>query len=209
MDAVSYGANQALNETKTLHEEAELESAKVRKLEALYEDLRQKFEAANVGFKRDKFDPAMARVRFTGFKDTDVDDDKVKAIQDFMRTNFKTVRVMHTDHFSKKASFVQLSTPKITKFVLDTAKAQKMTVVGYSHVEIKPALTAIDMSRNYALFKAEELIKEDPKSANKTVETRMGKDRGVYVSNIEAFRQKERFDPKGSFEGEFVHLRLP
>ena len=159
------------------------------------------------GDERDKHDQAYQRISFTKFPDNTSDDAKVAAITTFMQKNFKENKFIYIDHFNPKASFVHFGTPKAAKAVMDKLKGK--AVDGFAGVKVKPALTAIDLSRNYALFKAEELIKGDPKSAGKTIETRMGKDRGVYVSDIAAFAQKERFEPKGSFEGEFVHLRLP
>ena len=126
-----------------------------------------------------------------------------------MEKNFTEVRVVHTDHFSKTASFAQFATPKIAKSVLDKVKERKLVLEGFPDVEIKPALTSIDVSRNIFLYKAEELIKGDPNSTGQKVEMKKAKDRGLYVNGVVAFSQRERYDPRGTFEGEFAHLKFP
>ena len=80
---------------------------------------------------------------------------------------------------------------------------------GFHSVKVKPALTAVDLSRNWALYKAEELISKDAKLNGRNIELWKGKDRGVYVAGVAAFLQKERYDPQGHFVDEFVHLKLP
>ena len=70
-------------------------------------------------------------------------------------------------------------------------------------------MTAIDVSRNYCLYAAEELVRKDARSEGKTVDTKLGKDRGVYVNNEPAYLQQHRYDPRGTFCGAFADLKLP
>ena len=208
-------AVRALDETKMLHdrmvtaEQGQIrEFDRVGRLETEVKLLKEQFAASNLGFKRDKFDPAFVRVRFHGFKDIG-GPARIAAIDAFMRKNFSDVRVAHTDHFSKTASFVQLATPKIAKRILDDVKEKKLKLEGFPDVKISQALTAIDISRNICLHKAEELVTKDGKSSGKKIETKKGKDRGVYVDDIAAVKQDARYDPRGGFVGEYTHLKLP
>lgn len=125
----------------------------------------------------------------------------------FMDKHFKGVQRVYSDHFNAKASFVHLSTPTIAKFVFD--KLRGKTVDGFLRVKVKPALTAVDITRNWALYRAEELISKDAKLNGREVELWKGKDRGVYVAGVAAFLQKERLDPHGHFVHGFEHLKLP
>ena len=70
-------------------------------------------------------------------------------------------------------------------------------------------LTSIDTSRNTSLYKAEELIKADPKLMGRTAEKKRATGRRIYVDNLLAYLQKDRYDPKGTFEGECQHVKLP
>ena len=145
-------------------------------------------------------------MRFIGFGAEVSNVHKYAAIRAFFAKHFADVQLLHVDHFSKRASFAQLSTPQIAKLVNEKVKDRKPKLDGHPNVEIKPGKTAIDLSRDFNLYKAADLIKADPKSTNKTVET---KDRSVLVDGAVVFKQVERFDPKGNFEGEYVHLKLP
>ena len=88
-------------------------------------------------------------------------------------------------------------------------KSRKLTVHGFDAVRVKPKNTEIDRNRNWALNKADQLIKEDDRAIDKLVETRPGKDRGIYVYGIPAFLQRERYAKGGEFVSVFADLRLP
>jgi hypothetical protein len=137
------------------------------------------------------------------------DDAKLQAIEQFMKNHFADIRVVHSDHFNKKASFIQLATPRIAKVVLDRVKEQKLKLGGFTDVKISQALPVVDVSRNWSLYKAEELVKADPSTSGKSVEVKTGNDRGVYVAGAAAFLQAARHDPRGNFVGDYVHLKLP
>ena len=147
-------------------------------------------------------------MRFNGFQNT-ADNVKLQAIDSFMKKHFADVRIVHSDHFSKKASFVQFATPRIAKTVLDRVKEQKLTVDGFPDVKVSQALSATDVSRNFCLYKAQDLITADGKTVGKKVEVKQGNDRGVYVDGTAAFSQLSRHDPRGAFVGEYLHLKLP
>ena len=64
---------------------------------------------------------------------------------------------------------------------------------------MKPENTKIYRNRNWALKKAEQLIKEDDRAVDKLVEKKLGKDRGIYVDGVPAFVQRTRYSEGGEF----------
>ena len=78
-------------------------------------------------------------------------------------------------------------------------KLKDKQVSSFANVKASAALTSIDTSRNTSLYKAEELIKADPKLMGRTVEKRRATGRGIYLDNLQSYVQ----DPKGIFEGMF------
>ncbi len=71
----------------------------------------------------------------------------------------------------------------------------------------KPGITKVNAARNYAMRKAEEMLKADPKSAGKGVDASM-KDRAIKVGGAIAFSQGKK-ELGGTFSEPFVHLTLP
>jgi hypothetical protein len=80
---------------------------------------------------------------------------------------------------------------------------------GGKHVVVKMARAKMQKQRNWAIRKADSLIKESPQSTGKEVKilwtVEGSKERQVVVNNVVAFRQG-RDDPHGSFEAEFDSL---
>ena len=70
-------------------------------------------------------------------------------------------------------------------------------------------MTDIDRSRNWALMKAEELVKASPLSSDKTVSVKRGDKRGVYVNDVVVFSQEMRFGRGVTFHGAYAGLKLP
>ncbi len=156
---------------------------------------------------KDPHDPAYQRVAFVQWPDKTTDAEKIEAMERFMRANFPKTNVVYKDHFNDKASFVHIGTPQAARKVFDNLKGK--TVEGYPNVKAKAALTSIDLSRNFSLNRAEELVKKDENLRSRSVEVKRAKDRGIYVDGLPAFVQRERYSRKGEFEGEFRHLKLP
>ncbi len=217
LDAADDRVTQALEETKNLHERTVIletgaiqEFDRVGKLETEITELRRLVETSTGGvFRKDKHDPALVRISFTNFPAKMTDTEKITEMEGFMKKYFSDVRIMHSDHFNEKASFVQVGTQKIAQRVTDKVKAQKLALAKYRDVKIKPATTGIDLSRNWALGTAEDLIRKHAKAQGKDIEVKKGKDRGVHVGKEPAFVQKQRYDPRGAFQGEFTDLQLP
>ena len=73
-------------------------------------------------------------------------------------------------------------------------------------MRVVPAKTARNKQRDWALSKAEELLKKD--KPGQKVEAERGSTRAVKVNDTVAFKQ-EKEDEKGSFKNGFLHLTLP
>ncbi len=164
--------------------------------------------------QRDPHDPAYCQVAFKKFPPATSIDAKIKAMQQFMKEKFPELRFMHADIFYDKdgkptqSGYVQFSTPKLARRVLDKVKAEKLSLTNFGDAEIVPATTAIDRNRNWALFAAEQLVKDDPKSRGKSVTVNKAKDRGVYVNKVQVFTQQPRYARDGQFVGEYKDLKL-
>ena len=89
------------------------------------------------------------------------------------------------------------------------AKARSLTVLGFDGVRVKPENTAIDKNRNWALNKADQMIKEDDRAVDKFVEKKQGNDKGIYVDGMAAFVQRERYSIGGEFICSLSNFRLP
>ena len=76
-------------------------------------------------------------------------------------------------------------------------------------MSIKLENTDIDKNQNWALNKAEEILKEDDLCFGKHVEKKRGKDRGIDADGVPAFVQRERYAKGCEFVGDFADLRLP
>ena len=88
-------------------------------------------------------------------------------------------------------------------------KSGGLKVPGFDGVTVKPENTEIDKNRNWALNKAEKMIKEDARAAGKNIVKKRAKDRGIEVDGVPAFVQLQRYTKGGEFVGEFTNLRLP
>ena len=223
LDSVDAKTTQALNETKTLHERLQTQEAgralDVTRMSGLEEQVteikRQLSSGASASAagrpSRDPNDPAYQRLAFIGFPEDTADAVRVKSIEDFMKQKLKDTRYVYVDHFDEKNSFVHFGTTKAASKVFEKIKGDKAKykLIDFGGVTVKPALASIDRSRNWALREAERLIKNDPKLSGRNLEVKRAEGRGVYVANVPAFLQKERFGRTGTFAGEFVHLKLP
>ena len=148
---VDIKAERALTETKILQAREALEHARVVKLEAEVERLKAELSAISVsdgaGFKREKFDPALQRVRFAGWPAA-----KRAAIEAFLSQHSPNTPVVYIGEFGAKASFAHFGTPRDVKTVLEMIKDKKKS--GFDNVKIAAALTSTGTSRNYVLYKA-------------------------------------------------------
>ena len=76
-----------------------------------------------------------------------------------------------------------------------------------AEIKFKKDKTKINQSRDWAIHKAEELIKNDPNARGKEVKVDF-RLREVKVDSVLAFNQAET-DLRGSFRTPYNHLKLP
>ena len=132
----------------------------------------------------------------------------------FMRTHFRKNTPVHTNLFSDKKGepsthgFVQLADSKYVKRVIDECKSSQHVVPGLPEVKVKRAKSAVDRNRDWALYRAEEMLKEDLRCIGKNIEKKRGKDSGIIVDGTPVFVQSERYAKGGNFVCIFADLHL-
>ena len=132
-----------------------------------------------------------------------------------MKLHFLKIQVNHIDvSFNKTGElashgYVEIGSKQHARLITSTARKDHLTVPGFEKVSIKPENTDIDKNRNWALNKAEEILKEDDLCYGKLIEKKRGKGRGIEVDGILAFVQRERYAKGGEFVDIFVDLKLP
>ena len=108
--------------------------------------------------------------------------------------------------------FVELSSPQQVRLITEGVRTRNLEIEGHASVKIKPALTDIDRNRNSALMNAETLVNASQLSRKKTVTVKKGDRgstvRGVYVNDVAAFTQADRFARGATFVGGCAHLKL-
>ncbi len=155
---------------------------------------------------------ARRQVAFKEFPKRIQPEDRIVKIQNYMKEYHPEKRAVHIGHVYDKDR--NITRHAIAEFIaLQAAKAiisaGKPFKVENSEVKVKPALSGTDISRNWTLAAAEQLIREDPKLGGRKVDVKRAQGRGVYVAGSAAFLQQNRRDPRGTFENEFTHLKLP
>ena len=124
---------------------------------------------------------------------------------------------MHANLFPDKNGdpsvhgFVEVGDEKYARRVVDDCKTRKLMLQGINGVKIKRAKTRIDMNRDWALHRAEEIIKEHPDGKNKDIKMERGsaeKDRGIYVNGSRVFEQPGRYSKDGVFLAQFAGTQL-
>ena len=81
-------------------------------------------------------------------------------------------------------------------------KIKDKHISGFADVKVSAALTHRHI-KNTSLYRAEQVIKVDPKLMCCSIGPNRTTGRGIYVDSVTAFLQKERHDPKGTFEDVF------
>ena len=142
------------------------------------------------------------------------DPERIDAMEKFMQWNFPNERFAHADHFHDRKGFpmdngfVEFGSAKQLRRIADEVRKKSFTLYGYDKVKIRPALTDIDLNRNWALRTAEEKIRAEPGVVGKDVTVKKGEGRGVYVAGEAAFTQEIRHAKDGQFVGAFAKLAL-
>ena len=105
-----------------------------------------------------------------------------------------------------RASFVEFATAEEAQDFLKAAPSTT-SFKNPNDLKIKPALTKINSRKNWALRRAEELIKQSPAAQEQSVRIDW-KSRSVTVNNTPAFVQMKD-DLIGSFYAPFSALTIP
>ena len=161
----------------------------------------------------DRHDPARKKVSFIGFPDNVAAADRLNEIEKFVQQfpAYKAVsfsnkyRGPHNDLKLSNVGFVEFADKNTaTAFLRDAKDANKLkiTVVG-KEVSVKPALTKLQESRNWAIKKAEELIKAASPGVS------VVREKGTLKVQDSAVFSQPKGDPRGIFSGAFAHLTLP
>ena len=169
-----------------------------------------------------EYDPARRRIALIGFGSATTADERIAAMDKFMKEHFMDFRPVAINLFPNKSGkpsvngFVEMCTPQQIRIFVEAVRSRSLQVSGHTGVKIKAALTDIDRARNWALTTAEEIIKACPSAHGKTVKTEKGGGkgekaviRGIYVNGAIAYSQGERFSKHGMFVGELSNLKLP
>jgi hypothetical protein len=164
------------------------------------------------------FDPARRRVSFLGMPQEWDASKRVEALNTFMAAQppqFRTTDIgnlyqgPHNDRKLKAVSYVEFGSDDVAREFLKTLPqgVGNVKLDGGKTVSAKPGISKVNAARNYALRKAEEMLKADPGSAGKGVTADL-KERVVKVGAHVAFAQLQK-ELGGTFAGGFAHLKLP
>ena len=164
-----------------------------------------------------KLDPALRRVAFIGWPENMSAEKRVEMMHEFGKEKYKNFTPTDVGHdFTGPYNHRKLSTASWIEFPnCDTAKdffkhieKEDFKVDGTS-IKIKFARTQFQKKRNYAMRKAEELLKGHPKTGSNVVTTEWkitdSKDRRILVNGVLAFSQAP-YDGTGTFLSPFLDL---
>ena len=139
-------ATQALTETQVLHDRMSLseetthrDNLRLVQLESGIRNLEARLAAGGLIFKRDKFDPALQRIRFVGWPANTPSSAKRTAIEVFLQQHCPDTKPIHVGDFGEKASFAHFGTPREMKAALETIKNKHMS--NFANVKASAALT--------------------------------------------------------------------
>ena len=155
-------------------------------------------------------DPNRTRVSFIGFPDALSASARTEAIAKFMREypSHKYTTIDHEyrgkagERTIKKVSYVEFASQDAAKKFSNEADATKFPI---KDIMVKPALSKINRQRNYAVQKAEEIIKA--KFPNKDAQFDR-KDRTLSIDGAAVFKQVPN-ELGGTFSGVMAGSNLP
>ena len=163
-------------------------------------------------------DIAHKRISFIGFPASATEAGRIKSMETFMSQNFPHIPVRFIDNAASEGppgkskitqnGFVEVGSSHYVTVVMNKVKQDNLKLDNLPGVVITRGISDLDRRRNWALHKAGELIRADPAAASGNIETNK-KERTISANGVTAYSQKERYDPDGTFEGVFRHLRLP
>ena len=116
----------------------------------------------------------------------------------------------YSDRKLSKSSWIEFSNTDTAKKFLKKVEHEAFDVEGTS-IKMKPARTQFQKKRNYAMRKAEELLKASPKSGSSEVSIEWkamdSKSRRISVNRSVAFTQTE-YDVIGTFSTLFLDFSI-
>ena len=157
-----------------------------------------------------QMDPNMKRVSFLGLRDDATDTSRRDAMTNFLRKypHHKYESLGHEykgkpgERIMKNVSYVKFASTDAAKSFMKEAGSGQFPIQG---ITVKPALSKINRQRNYAIRKAEEMIKE--RAPGKEVKADL-KQRIVTLEGSTVFEQTSS-ELGGTFRGTMSSLRLP
>ena len=144
-------ANRALNETPVLHDRMALaeeasrsDRLRMAQLESGLRNLEARLATGWKKFERDKFDPALQRIRFAGWPANTPSSSKRAAIEAFLQQHCPDTKPIHVREFGEKASFAHFGTPGEMKAALNKTKDKHTS----NFVNVKPKCQSTKKIRN-------------------------------------------------------------
>ena len=190
-----------------VRQEVQQLQARVRSLETA--------DKAGTWKEKDRADPARKQVAVLGWPEQLEAGQRLEQLEKLVKEKLPDFRPVtysneykgpYTNRRLGKAVYVHLATEDEARNLVKAAKDREVAPeVGGSKLRLVPAKTARFKQRDWALSKAEELLKES--AEGRAVEVQK-KERTVKVGGVVAFKQ-EKDDAKGNFVGSFSHLTLP
>ena len=192
---------------------------KLEKLTQEHEALKKKVATLEVGggFAKagDKEDPARKQVAVLGWPEGCEAKKRLQDLKEWVQTNFPEVRAVafsneykgpYSNRVLGKATYAHFAAEDDVRTLVKAAKDRSVELkVEGKKLKVVPAKTKKNKQRDWALRKAEEVLKTSVPTQKVEVDW---KERRVTANTAEAFKQ-EKEDTKGSFCGNFSHLALP
>lgn len=194
-------------------------AAKQAALEGELSELKQKLATTSTGTSATNFlpatlDPATKRAAFVGWPDTVGAKQRLQQMEALVTTTFSDFKpVTYLNDFKGpynnrklgNVSFVEFgSQDAVRDFVKAVEESGVVVETEGKQLQVKQAQTQKQRTRNWALRKAEELVKAVPGTTGVKLDW---KERKVKVGEEAAFEQGK--DNLGTFLGNFTNLKLP
>ena len=216
----------ALQETKQLHDR--LAKVETSGASAVVEARLKRAESQIAALLRqsDKHDPAHKRLAFIGFSNATGSEARKVAMELFLREhapshapraygNFTSWSSETSGRIISRVSYAEFESSNAAEAALKNIKAKVpkcekdgVAIAGSEHMKIRRAKSQLNIDRDTALRKAEEIIKAAPAAAGKTVERKGYADRSVLVNGEVAFQQDKK-GVSGIFFAPFADLSIP
>ena len=189
-------------------------------LEAQYKDLKARLEeggaAQGTNWKeKDKNDPARKQVAVLGWPEGLAAERRLNELEAWVKERLGNHRALtysneykrpYSDRKLGKAAYINFASEDEARHLVKAVKESGLELkVQERKLKVVQAKTARSKQRDWALRKAEELLKTARPQAKVEV---VWKERQVTVDTKAAFTQ-EKEDFRGSFSGSFAHLALP